>query len=92
MQSQPACWTEHGSRPRQSRLVASAIGLREMGMGQEVNAEVRFAWSANGKAGHVREARSPERVNDDLGLKGLVDLNVAITSRMPSCDLRYTFW
>jgi len=35
--------------------------------------------------------RSPERVSEGLGLKGQVDLNVAIISRMPSCDLRHIF-
>jgi len=72
--------------------MVSATGLRMMGMGQGIDAKVRFVWSTNGKAGHVHVTRSPERVIDVPGLKGPVDLNAAIISRVPSCDLRYISW
>jgi len=57
-----------------------------------VETEVRFVWLTNGKAGHVHVTRSPERVSGVSGLKGPVDLNAAIISRVPSCDLRYISW
>jgi hypothetical protein len=68
------------------------LGSARWGMGQEIDAEVRFVWLTNGKAGHVHVTRSPERVNDVSGLKGPVDLNAAIISCMPSCDLRHISW